>query len=503
MVSDMAPDELRAHGRAVIDRIAAYLEHPENHAVLPMVRPGALAAMLPAAAPEEPEPFDRILDDYDRLILPYTTHWNHPGFFAYFGITASGPGILAEALAAALNVNAMLWRTGPAQTELEGVTLGWLREMLGLPSTFHGVINDTASSSTLYALAAAREAAGLEVRERGLAGRAGLTALRVYCSEEAHSSVDKAVITLGLGAENVVRVATDPAFRLDPAALGAAIARDRDAGLRPLAVVATVGTTGVAAIDPVPAIADVCAAERIWLHVDAAYGGSAAVVPELRGVLAGCDRADSLVVNPHKWMFTPIDCSAAYTRHPEILRRAFSLTPEYLKTAETDATNLMDYGVSLGRRFRALKLWFVLRWFGRSGIVDALREHMRLARLFADWIEADPDFEMLAPRSLSVVVFRYTGDRGDVGDMGDMGDMGDRGAAAHGESHATTPTTASLDDVNSRLLDRVNASGEVFLSHTRVRGQYALRLAIGNLRTTEAHVRRAWELLTEGARTLG
>lgn len=478
MTRDMDPGRFREHGRAVIDRIAAYLEHPESHRVLPSVRPGALSAALPSAAPEQPEPFDAILADYDRLIVPHTTHWNHPGFFAYFAITGSGPGILGEALAAALNVNAMLWRSGPAQTELEEVTLGWLRQLLGLPDTFHGVINDTASSSTLYALAAAREAIGIGAGEHGLAGRPDLPALRVYCSAEAHSSVDKAVITLGLGAANVVRVTTDADYRMDPTALQRAMGEDRARGFRPMAVVATVGTTGVTAIDPVAAIADICEREGVWLHVDAAYGGSAAVVPELRHVLDGCDRADSLVVNPHKWLFTPIDCSAAYTRHPDVMRRAFSLTPEYLTTGESDVTNLMDYGVSLGRRFRALKLWFVLRYFGRAGIAEALREHVRLARLFAGWVDEAPDFERLAPVPLSVVAFRYRPGGGGGGD------------------------DTRVDELNRRLLEQVNGSGEVFLSHTAVGGRYALRLAVGNLRTEERHVRRAWELLTGGARSL-
>ena len=469
MTRDMDPAELREHGRAVIDRIADYLAHPEAVDVLPGLAPGEVRGELPIEAPEEPEPFDRILADYDRLIVPNTTHWNHPGFFAYFGITGSGPGILGEALTAALNVNAMLWKTGPAQTELEEVTLGWLRRMLGLPDAFHGVINDTASSSTLYALAAAREAAGLGVRERGLAGRDELPALRVYCSEEAHSSVDKAVITLGLGAENVVRVATDEAFRMDVGALTAAVRDDRIRGHHPLAVVATVGTTGVTAVDPVSSIADLCEGEGLWLHVDGAYGGTAAVVPELQHVFEGVERADSVVVNPHKWMFVPIDCSAAYTRHPEILRQAFSLTPEYLKTAEDDVTNLMDYGVSLGRRFRALKLWFVLRYFGRAGIVDAIREHCRLADLFGRWVDDDPDFQRLAPSPFSVVAFGFRPP--DVSDE------------------------ERLDAMNQAILDRVNGSGQVFLSHTRVRGRFALRLAVGNLRTTEEHVRRAWELV--------
>ena len=473
MTGDMDPREFRVQGRAVIDRIAEYLAHPENFDVLPALEPGAVIAALPPRAPEHPEPFDRILEDFDRLILPNTTHWNHPGFFAYFGITASGPGILGEALAAALNVNAMLWRSGPAQTELEEVTLSWLRDLIGLPPAFHGVINDTASSSTLYALAAAREAADLGVRERGLAGRTDIPRLRVYCSQEAHSSVDKAAITLGIGAENVVRLPTDPIFRLAPEALRRAVGQDRARGFRPLAVVATVGTTGVAAIDPVADIAEICRREGLWLHVDAAYGGSVAVVPEMRHVLDGCDRADSLVVNPHKWLFTPIDCSAAYTRHPDTMRRAFSLTPEYLQTGQGGVTNLMDYGVSLGRRFRALKLWFVLRWFGREGIADALREHLRLARLFATWVDDDPNFERLAPVHFSVVAFRC------------------RPPDEQDEEQ--------LDSLNQRLLRDVNASGEVFLSHTRVRGRYALRLAVGNLRTREEHVARAWSLLTTRA----
>jgi aromatic-L-amino-acid decarboxylase len=491
IVKDMDPAELREHGRAVIDRIADYLAHPEQVAVLPDIRPGVLRQQLPDRPPEEPEPFDRILEDYDRLIVPNTTHWNHPGFFAYFGITASAPGILGEALAAALNVNAMLWKSGPAQTELEEVTLGWLRQMIGLPDTFHGVINDTASSSTLYALAAAREAAGLDVRAHGLAGRSDLAPLRVYTSEEAHSSVDKAVITLGLGAENVVRVATDDAFRLSPERLQEAIRQDRARGLRPLAVVATIGTTGVTAVDPVPALADICEREGLWLHVDAAYGGSAAVVPELRHVLDGCDRADSLVVNPHKWLFTPIDCSAAYTRHPHTMRQAFSLTPEYLKTDAGDVTNLMDYGVSLGRRFRSLKLWFVLRYFGRRQIADALREHIRLADLFARWVRDHPDFEVLAPVPFSVVAFRYRGPGRPTPDPA-------TGAGAAGG--ASNEHQERLDTINEALLQRVNRSGEVFLSHTRVRGRYALRLAVGNLRTGQSHVERAWELIREAAR---
>ncbi|HEX7088958.1 MAG TPA: pyridoxal-dependent decarboxylase [Longimicrobiales bacterium] len=464
--------DFRRHAAAALDRIAAYLERPEAWPVLPRTAPGDVRAALPPAPPGAPEPMDRILADFDRLILPNTTHWNHPGFFGYFAISSSTPGILGEMLAAALNINAMLWRTGPAATELEQHVLDWLRQLMGLPGGWFGEINDTASSSTLYALAAARELdPDLRIREDGLAGR-DLPRLRVYCSEEAHSSVDKAAITLGLGLSGVRRIATDAEHRLDPAALEAAIAEDRAAGIRPLAVVATVGTTSTTAVDPVPAIADICEREGLWLHVDAAYGGSAAVLPEMRWVLDGCERADSLVVNPHKWLFTPTDCSALFTRRRDVLRRAFSVTPFYLTTAEGEnAVNLMDYGVALGRRFRALKLWFVLRYYGREGLQAHLREHIRLARLFASWVDDAPDFERLAPTKFSVVVFRHR-------------------PPGH-------PGGEDLDALNEQLLHRVNDTGEVFLSHTRVNGRYAIRLAVGNLRTTEAHVRRAWELLRE------
>jgi aromatic-L-amino-acid/L-tryptophan decarboxylase len=474
-LGDIDPALFRQHAREVVDRIASYLEDPEQWPVLPPVRPGDLRAALPSAPPSEAEPLTRILEDYDRLIPPATTHWNHPGFLAYFSISTSGPGILGEMLSAALNVNAMLWRTGPAATELEAVTTDWLRQMIGLPDGFIGTINDTSSSSTLYALAAARELhSDLRIRELGMAGRPELPPLRVYCSEEAHSSVDKAVITLGLGLAGVRRIATDDALRMDPAALRRAIAEDRAAGARPLAVVATVGTTSTTAVDPVPEIADICEAEGMWLHVDAAYGGAAAVVPEFRHLLDGADRAHSLVVNPHKWLFVPIDCSVLFSRRDDLLARAFSLVPEYLTTTEApDVRNLMDYGVSLGRRFRALKLWFVLRAFGTRGIARRLREHIRLAGHFEGLVREAPDFELLAPRNLSVVVFRYRPE----------GSVDGR----------------ALDDRNAALLELVNASGEVLLSHSRVRGRYAIRLAIGNLNTRERHLNRAWEVLRESA----
>ncbi|MDQ3521410.1 MAG: pyridoxal-dependent decarboxylase [Gemmatimonadota bacterium] len=456
---DMDPEEFRHHGRAAVDWIAAYLREIERYPVLAQVQPGEIAAQLPVEAPEHGVPMEAILADFQRTLLPGITHWNHPGFMAYFGITASGPGIVGEALAAALNVNAMLWRTSPAATELEERALDWLRQMIGLPAAFRGHIQDTASLSTLVAIAGARESAGLDVREHGLAA---LPRMRLYCSEEAHSSVEKAAITLGLGRAGVRKIPTGDAFRMRVDALSAAIQEDTVNGWRPFCVVATVGTTSTTSVDPVPEIAEVCARERLWLHVDAAYGGAVGVVPEMRHLLAGCDRADSLVVNPHKWLFVPIDCSALYLRRPESVRRAFSLVPDYLQTPEGEGvTNLMDYGPALGRRFRALKLWMTLCYFGREGLAERIREHCRLAREFASWVDAEPGWERMAPVPMSVVVFRRSGE----------------------------------DALNETILERVNASGEVFLSHTRVHGQYALRLAVGNLRTTQSHVARAWELL--------
>ncbi len=469
-LGDMDAASFRRHAAEVAERIAGYLTNVTELPVVPPVAPGGVRAQLPAAPPEEAEPFEALLADFDRLILPNSTHWQHPGFLAYFPSNTTGPGILGEFLAAGLNVNAMLWRTGPSATELEQVSLDWLRQLVGLPGTFAGTINDTASSSTMYALAAAREAAGLGIRQEGLAGRPDVPRLAVYCSEDAHSSVDKAVITLGLGLEGVRRLPTDEQFRLDVGALRAAIAEDRRRGVRPLAVVATVGTTSTTAVDPVSAIADVCEREGLWLHVDGAYAGSAAVLPECRWAMAGTERADSIVVNPHKWMLVPLDCSALFTRRLDVLRQAFSLTPEYLTTSlGEDVFNLMDYGVSLGRRFRALKLWFVIRYFGAAGIRARLAEHIRLAQLFRSWVDESDDFERLTPAPFSVVCFRW---------------------------HPTgLDDEAALDAANARLLERVNATGEVFLSHTRTRGRYTIRLAVGNIRTTEKEVRRAWELL--------
>ncbi|HEX9108440.1 MAG TPA: pyridoxal-dependent decarboxylase [Longimicrobiales bacterium] len=474
-LGDMDPAAFRRHAAEVAERIARYFETLSDRPVVPATRPGEVRAQLPVAPPQEAEPLESILADVERYLMPHGTHWQHPGFLAYFPSNTSGPGILAEFLAAALNWNAMMWRTGPAATELEQVALDWLRQLIGLPDGFMGTINDTASTSTLYALAAAREAVPeLRIRELGLAGRPDLPPLRVYCSEEAHSSVDKAVLTLGLGLAGLRRIPTDAEYRMDVAALEAAIAQDRACGVRPLAVVATIGTTSTTSIDPVPAIADICQREGLWLHVDAAYAGAAAMIPDMRWIMAGTERADSLVSNPHKWMFVPVDCSALFTRRPDVLRRAFSLTPEYLTTTMGDqAFNLMDYGVALGRRFRALKLWFVLRYFGAAGMRERFGEHIRLGQLFRRWVDDAPDFERLAPAPFSVVCFRW--------------------------HPAGLDNETALDTANARLLERVNATGEVFISHTRARGRYALRVAVGNIRTREEHVKRAWELIRENA----
>jgi aromatic-L-amino-acid decarboxylase len=469
---DTPPAEFRAAMHRVADLVADYLEHVGEYPVLPKTRPGDVRLALPAVPPKEPERLDAVLDDYRRLIEPNVTHWNHPGFMAYFGITGSGPGIVGEALAAGLNVNAMLWRTGPAATELEEVVTDWVRQLLCLPAEFKGHINDTASMSSFVALACARHRApGLEIRERGMAGRSDLPALTVYASDQAHSSIDKAVIALGLGLAHLRRVPCDAAFRLDPVALEAMIAEDRAHGRLPIAVVATAGTTSTTSVDPLAAVAEICRREGVWLHVDAAYAGSAAICPEFRARFDGIEHADSIVMNPHKWLFTPVDCSLLFVRDPAELRAAFSLVPEYLRTDEEGVTNLMDYGLQLGRRFRALKLWLVIRAFGVSGLRDRIRFHCALAQDFAEWVRREPGFEVVAPVPFSVVCFRCV-----------------RGA-----------TGEEQDRLNERVMAAVNAAGPVFLSHTKLKGRLVLRVAIGNLRTTRAHVETAWELIRAAA----
>ena len=498
-LGDMSAEEFRRYGHEVIDWIADYFAHPEKYPVLAQVEPGELRSKLPASPPRSGEPMPEILADVERLVVPAITHWNHPSFFAYFATSSSAPGVFGELLSAAFDTKAMLWRTSPASTELEEVALDWLRQLMGLPADFEGLIYDTASVASLHAIAAAREALNLKIREDGMSGRPDLPLLRLYASEQSHSSIEKALIALGLGQRSLVKVPTDPEFRMDASALARLIEEDRRAGRLPFCVVATVGTTSTTSVDPVPAVAEVCERERLWLHVDAAYAGSAGIVPELRHILAGCERADSLVTNPHKWLFTPFDLSALYSRRLDVLRRAFTLIPEYLRTPEQDAVrNGSDYGVQLGRRFRALKLWMILRYFGHEGLAARLREHCRLARLFASLIEESDDWELLAPVPLSVVCFRA---RTTVEGETDKAE-GD-GGAAEGladevrEGLADEVRSARLDALNERLMNAANATGEVFISHTKLHGRFTLRLAVGNIRTTEEHVRRAWRLLNE------
>jgi len=463
MPSEMSPDEFRASGHQVVDWIADYLRDIRDLPVLPDVQPGALIDRLPASGPEHGESMDAILADFRNLIVPGITHWNHPHFFAYFSISASGPGILGEMLAAALNVNHMLWKTSPAATELEQVTLGWLRQWLGLPDEFFGIIHDTASTGSLHAILAARDLAVPDAHRTGK-----YPPLVLYASEHAHSSIDRGALAAGIGLENIRHVPSDDEFRMRPDALAAMIDADLAAGRKPFCVVATAGTTSTTSVDPIQEIGAIARRYKLWFHVDAAYAGSAALLEEHRHILDGAAQADSLVVNPHKWLFTPVDLSILYTRRPDVMRRMFSLeeAPPYLQSAEQDrAVNLADYSLALGRRFRSLKLWFVLRYFGREGITRILRGHMAMARDLAQHISSDPRFELAAPVLFSLVCFRYKGS----------------------------------DQENRDLLERINASGRAFLSGTTLHGKFVLRLAIGNIATTEDDVRQTWEWIKSSA----
>ena len=468
-LGDMDKEEFRRVGHELIDWIADYFDKIDELPVLAAIEPGDLKAKLPTSAPLQGEPMEAIVADLDRLIVPALTHWSHPSFFAYFATSTSAPGIFGELLSAAFDNKAMLWRTSPASTELEEVVLDWLRQMMGLDPGMLGIIYDTASVSSLHAIAAAREKVEKRIREEGMSGRPDLPLLRVYVSEQSHSSIEKAVITLGLGQRGMRKIPTDSEFRMDARALAAAIEEDKRNGYLPFCVVATVGTTSTSSIDPVPEIVPICEEHALWLHVDAAYAGSAAVVPELRHILAGCERAHSLVTNPHKWLFTPFDLSVLYCRHMDLLKRAFSLVPEYLRTPEQEKVRSgSDYGIQLGRRFRALKLWMVMRYFGQEGLAARIREHCRLAQLFASWVDESPDWELMAPVPLGLVCFR----------------------ARHSDS------------LNESIMHGVNASGRALLSHTRLNDKLTLRLSIGNIRTTEKHVRDVWGLLNEQLQSL-
>jgi aromatic-L-amino-acid decarboxylase len=468
--ADLSPELfLKAVDRAA-RHLVETLESSEKRRVFPNAPPGVVRGAIPSRAPRTGEPLDAILDDFERLIAPNLTQWNHPSFFAYFAISSSYPAMVADLLSAGYNVNAMLWRTSPAATELELAVCDWLREAMGLAqnpaSPWHGVMHDTASLGTVHALLAAREDIGeVNVHDDGLAGG---PRLRMYASEQAHSSVERAGLVLGLGRRGFRAIATDRNFRMKPDALAAAIREDRAQGYRPFAVTAAVGTTSTTSADPVNEIADICEREALWLHVDAAYAGSVALCEEFRPHFAGWERAQSIAVNPMKWLFVPVDLSVLYTRKPEAVRRALSLSPEYLRAPEhQDAPNLMDYSIALGRRFRALKLWMVMRAFGTDGLKERLREHCRLARLFADLVREAQGFELSAPVPFSTVCFRAV--------------------------FADARDDAEQDARNERLMNAVNATGEMFFSHTKLHGRLVLRLAIGNIRTEERHVRDAFQ----------
>jgi aromatic-L-amino-acid decarboxylase len=469
-LGDIPADVYRKHLHELADWMADYREKIVERPIAPNAKPGAVLAQLDPAPPEAGTSFDRIFEDIDRIIVPGLAHWAHPQFMSYFGCTTTSPGTLAEMITAALNVNAMTWRTSPAATELETLVLDWLRQWLGLPAEFAGVVYDTASISTMHALAVAREEASTSIRTLGLSGRSELPIFRIYVSDQAHSSVDKAAIALGLGEHNVRRLASDSEFRMNVATLREAVTADLRHGFKPLAVVATVGTTSTASVDPVQEIAKVCAQHQMWLHIDAAYGGGLALLPEHKWITGGWAEADSLVINPHKMLFVPFDFSALFMRDIEALRRLFTLVPEYLHLRDPAGAeiNYMDYGVQLGRRFRSLKAWVVWRAFGREGMATRIREHLRLAQLFATWVKDDARFELSAPVMMGVVCFRLK-----------------------------DPDDKAADQRNSATVAKINASGKAYLTQTKLRGRIVMRLGLGNVLTTEEHLARVWQIIRD------
>jgi aromatic-L-amino-acid/L-tryptophan decarboxylase len=465
---DISSEEFLKYSKEVSEWINNYLNNLEEYPVLSQVNPGDIIKKIPEEPPVQGEAFSSILDDMTKTILPGITHWNHPGFMAYFNSTSCSPGMFAEFIISALNINGMLWRTSPAATELEIVVLRWLKKMTGLDEAFEGIIYDTASVSSMHAIAAAREQAGFDIRKRGMSGRKDLPLLRLYCSEFAHSSIEKGAITLGIGIDGIRKIKVDDEFRMDANELRKAIEEDKQNGYSPFCVVATVGTTSVTSIDPVAEIAEICKGHNLWLHVDAAYAGNAAVLPEMRWIMEGTEKADSVVINPHKWMFTPIDFSAFFIKDKDILRESFSLIPEYLKTDNTGAENFMDYGIQLGRRFRSLKLWFIIRYFGVEGIQSRLRENIRLAKEFENWIDSSKMFIKAAPVYFGTVCFR-----------------------AFREGY----DQERLNKLNEQLMNRVNATGKIFISHAKINGYFILRLVTSGLRTEEKHIKQAEDIL--------
>lgn len=471
----MNSEEFRRHAHAFVDWMADYMDTVEDYPVRAQVQPGEIAARLPVSPPQEGEPMAAIFEDFEKIVMPGITHWQHPNFFAYFPANSSPPSVLAEMLTATLGAQCMLWQTSPAATEMETRMLDWLRQMIGLPEGFAGVIQDSASSAILCALLTAREkATGWRANQEGLGA---LPRLTVYTSEETHSSTEKDVKVAGLGRDNLRSIPTDDNFSLRPDALAAAIEQDIAAGFKPACVVASVGTTGVGSVDPLRAIGEICARHDIWLHVDAAWAGSALILPEHRWMIDGIEHADSFVFNPHKWLFTNFDCSAHFVRDPDALVRTLSILPDYLKSREGDQViDYRDWSVPLGRRFRALKLWFVIRSYGVEGLKQRLAAHIDWTRELAEQVAAAEDFEVTSPVNLALFSFRYR--PAGVGDP------------------------AELDRLNETLLHKLNDGGAIYLTQNRVNGAYVIRFSVGQTATERRHVQAAWDLIQRTARTL-
>ena len=475
-MTDMPIEEFRKNGHQLVDWIADYLKEIEKYPPLSQVNPGDILKRIPQTPPQKGEVIENVLKDVDKLLMDGITHWNHPGFMAYFNSTSSGPGILAEFLTAALGVNGMLWKTSPAFTEHEKAMMNWFRQTVGLPENYWGIIYDTASTSSMHAIASAREQLNLGFREKGMAGRSNVPRLRLYCSEHAHSSIEKGAVTLGIGLEGIRKIPVNDKFEMISKKLEEAINEDLQNGWKSFCVVATVGTTSTTSVDRVEEIAAICEKHNLWLHIDAAYAGVTAMIPEMKWITKGWERADSIVINPHKWMFTPMDLSVYFTRKPEILKQAFSLVPEYLKTnQDAEVENLMDYGIQLGRRFRSLKLWFIIRYFGVEGLASRIKAHIELAQEFAKWIDDAKEFERMAPVPFSTICFRY---------------------------NPGNKTEEELNKLNEKLLEDINFSGKIFLSHTKLNGKFVIRLTIGSIRHERRHIEEAWILIKECAEKL-
>ncbi|WP_339815174.1 pyridoxal-dependent decarboxylase [uncultured Imperialibacter sp.] len=471
----MTPETFRVEAHRLVDWMADFLENIEEYPVKPATKPGDIIKQLPASPPLQGESFDRLFKDFQSIIMPGITHWQHPHFHAYFPANGSYPSILAEMLTTTLGAQCMIWETSPAAAELEEMVMNWLKEMMALPAAWHGVIQDTASMATLVALLTAREKqSGFRVNDEGFSGT---EKYRVYCSSETHSSIEKGAKVAGIGKKNVVKVPVDDLQAMKPDELEAAIKKDIQAGYTPLAVVAAIGTTSTVAVDPLKAIGAVCSKYNVWLHVDAAYAGTALLLPECRWMMEGQELADSFVFNPHKWMFTHFDCTAYFVKDKEALIRTFEILPEYLKTATRGQVNdYRDWGVQLGRRFRALKLWFVIRSFGIDGLQKTLRGHMSCAEDFESKVVNHPDFELILPRSLNVVVFRF--------------------------KPVNENNLEKLNQLNELLIKTLNTSGKVFLSHTKVKGIYCIRMVLGNTSLEQRHVDEVWAWITDASKSL-